>query len=232
MNPKLFGWQHLTYIAIVIIVGTASLVCFKKFAKTDKQQRIALFCMGIVLFGSILFNRLSLVFRYEEVNWIAIIPASICGMNSLVLSLSVIFGKKDCPIYHYLWHLTLVGGGITTLCPTFIGQDVSFLYLPTISGLLHHSVSVIVVIALLISGQINITYKKWHYSVIGFLCYITFGAFLMTVCGLKDAFSMVDPLIKNTPFTVWVLLPIYIAGYALVLFIIEVVRKKLIKKQQ
>ena len=61
---------------------------------------------------------------------------------------------------------------------------------------------------------------------------MTFGAFLMTVCGLKDAFSMVDPLINNTPFTVWVFLPIYIVGYALVLFIIEVVRKKLIKKQQ
>lgn len=232
MNPKVFGWEHWTYLAVIFIAGFIGLFCTKKFAKTEKAQTIALKSMAGVLLCCIIFNRISLVFRYEEVRWIALIPDSFCGMSSLVLSLAVLIGKKDNKVLHFVWHLALVGGVATSICPTFIGQSSSIFYLPTISGLLHHSVSIIVVVALLMFKQVHITYKKWHYSVIGFAGYITLGAFLITACGNEDAFAMVNPLISGTPLTVWVTLPIYFVVYILLLFTIEKIRKYRLKNQK
>ena len=229
MNPKIFGWQHLVYLAVFIVVAVAGLILAKKYAKTEKAQQIILKCLGILLLGTIIFNRFTIVFRYGETRWLALIPDSLCGMTSLVTSLAVLFGKKDNKVYHFIWHLGLVGGGVTSIAPGFIGQDASFLYLPTISGLLHHTLTVIVVVALLLFNQIHITYKKWHYSVLGLCFYLAFGSFLLTFLNYNDAFNMRGPLVANL--TLWHLLPVYIVGYALILLTIELVRKYKAKKQ-
>ena len=51
----------------------------------------------------------------------------------------------------------------------------------------------------------------------------------MCVLNFNNPFYMTGPALSNTPFTVWFLMPIYMAAYALILFIVEVVRRK---KQQ
>lgn len=232
MRAEVFGWQHWVYLAITIGLTVAGLICAKKFAKTEKSQNIILKCMAAFLLVWILANRLSQVFRYEEHRWDKLIPDSFCGMSSLVLSLSVLIGKKDNCVYHFVWLIALVGGVITIAYPTFIGQDISFFYLPTISGLLHHSASIALVIALLLFKQIHITYKKWYCMVFGFCGYFTVGAFLMTVFGYTEAFHMVEPLLDNTPLTAWFVAPIYVGCYALLLLIIELVRKHKLKKNQ
>ena len=228
MNPKTFGWEHLTYIAIFVAICVPGFILAKKYAKSENSQAIILKSIAGALLASIIVNRFSIVFRYGEPRWLALIPDSICGMNSLVLSLTVLFGKKDNKIYHFLWHLGLVGGGATTIAPGFIVQNASFLYLPTITGLLHHTITVVVIIALLLFNQVHITYKKWHYSILGLCFYVTFGAFLITFLKYEDAFNMRSPLLGNM--TLWHLLPIYIVGYAIVLFVIELVRKYKAKK--
>ena len=129
----------------------------------------------------IIINRLSQVYRYDDVRWEQLIPDSFCGMTSLVLALAVLFGKKDNPVYHFVWALGLVGASVTIFNPTFLDQGPSIFYLPTISGLLHHSLALVMVAALLLFGQIHITYKKWYCVVLGFTCYMTVGAFLMAV---------------------------------------------------
>lgn len=74
------------------------------------------------MFISIMINHLSQVFRYEEIRWYAIIPDSYCGMTSLVLSLAVIFGKKDNCVLHFTWLLGIFGGISTVIYATFVGQ--------------------------------------------------------------------------------------------------------------
>ena len=146
-------------------------------------------------------------------------------MTSLVLALAVLFGKKNNNVLHFVWLLGLFGGISTVIYATFLDQDLSFFYLPTISGLLHHSFSAILVVALLMFKQLDITYKKWYCTFFGFTGYLTVGAFLMHTFHMSDAFHIAEPLIPGTPLTAWVMAPMYAVGYGLVLLVAELVKK-------
>lgn len=226
MPATVFGPVHWVYLAIHILFSVVILALGKKYAKCERSQAIFLKSLALALFATILMNRLSQVFRYGMVRWEQIIPDSFCGMSSLVLSLAVLLGKKNNPVLHFVWFLALIGGVITMAYPSFLDQGPTIFYLPTISGLLHHSFAIIMVVALLLFDQIQITYKKWYYSIFGFTCYLTVGAFLMSVFHVSDAFHIVEPMLSGTPLTVWVVAPIYAVGYGSVLAIIELVRRK------
>lgn len=231
MSLNVFGAVHWIYLLITIPLSVVGLFCAKKFAKSEKSQQIVLKSIAGMLLVWILINRLSQVFRYGLVRWDQIIPDSFCGMTSLVLSLAVLLGKKDNVVLHFTWFLALIGATITIFYPTFLDQGPSVFYLPTISGLLHHSFSLVMVVALLLFNQIHITYKKWYCSLFGFAMYFTVGAFQMSVFGFVDAFHIVEPMISGTPLTAWVVAPIYVTGYSVVLLFIEIIRKRQIKKQ-
>ena len=230
MAPVLFGKEHLLYIIISTILGSLLITLSLRFCKTEKTKNIILKIVGTCLFISIMTNRLSQVFRYETIRWYCIIPDSYCGMTSLLLSLAVMFGKRNNPVLHFVWLLGLFGGISTVIYATFVGQGPTIFYLPTISGLVHHSFSAILVTLLLFFKQIDITYKKWYYSLFGFTCYLTLGAFLMHTFKMSDAFHIAEPLISGTPLTTWVMAPMYAVGYGSILLIIEVIRnRKLVK---
>jgi hypothetical protein len=226
MAPQLFGIEHISYIIISTLVGSASLLLAKKYAKTEKSKMIFLKSLAFLLLAAIMTNRLSQVFRYETTRWYLIIPDSFCGMTSLVTALAVLFGKRNNNVYHFVWLPGLFGGISTTIYASYVDQDISFFYLPTISGLLHHSLCALVIVALLMFGQIDITYKKWYCTFFGFTTYLTLGAFMMQTFNMSDAYHIAEPLISDTPLTAWVMAPMYAAGYALVLWIVELVKKK------
>jgi hypothetical protein len=225
MDLNVFGSVHIIYLVITLPLSVLALFLGKKFAKSEKSQSIFLKSLAALLLIWIIINRLSQVYRYGDVRWEQIIPDSFCGMTSLVLALAVLFGKKDNPVYHFVWFLGLVGASITVFNPTFLDQGPSIFYLPTISGLLHHSLALVMVAALLLFGQIHITYKKWYCTFFGFTAYLSVGAFQMSVLGLPDAFHIAEPILSDTPLTAWVMAPLYAAGYGLVLLVIELVRK-------
>lgn len=229
MNPQLFGLEHILYIAITTALGSAALIAAKKFAKTERAQCHTLQFLGLLLLISIVTNRLSQVFRYEEVRWYCIIPDSICGMTSLMLSVGILFGKKDNGILHFTWLLGLFGGISTVIYANFVGQGPSLFYLPTISGLVHHSFAAMLSVAILMFRHIEISYKKWYCTLFGFMGYVTVGAFLMNIFALEDAMHLAEPLLDGTPFTIWVMAPIYAVAYGMILAVAEVIKKK--KKQ-
>ena len=229
MAPQLFGIEHILYIAITTILGGGGLLFAKKVAKTEKAKSNFLKLLALLLLISIVTNRLSQVYRYAEVRWYCIIPDSICGMTSLLLSLGVLFGKKNNGMVHFTWLLGLFGGISTVIYATFLDQNVSFFYLPTISGLLHHSFAAMVAVAVLMFRYIEISYKKWHCTLFGFMGYVTVGAFLMNIFALEDAMHLAEPLLEGTPFTIWVMAPMYAVAYGIILVVAEVIKKK--KKQ-
>ena len=224
MDLSVFGTVHLIYLAITLPLSCVGLFLAKKFAKTEKSQKIVLKSLAGLLFVWIVINRLSQVYRYSDVRWEQIVPDSFCGMTSLVLALAVLFGKRDNPVYHFVWFLGLVGAVITVFNPTFLDQGPSVFYLPTISGLLHHSLALVMVVALLLFDQIHITYKKWYCTLFGFTAYLTVGAFQMSVFGFADSFHIAEPILSGTPLTAWVMAPLYAVGYGIVLLIIELIR--------
>lgn len=232
MDLNVFGAVHWIYLAITLTLSAVGLILAKKFAKSEKSQKIILKCIAGMLLIWILINRFSQVFRYSNVRWEQIIPESFCGMTSLVLSLAVLIGRKNNNVLHFAWFLALVGAVLTLAYPTFLDQGPTVFYLPTISGLLHHSFALVMVVALLLFNQIDITYKKWYCSLFGFTSYFTLGAFQMSVFGFSDAFHIVEPMLSGTPLTAWVIAPIYIVGYGLVLLTIELVRRRKAKHNQ
>jgi hypothetical protein len=225
MDLSVFGAVHIIYLSITLTLSFIALFLGKKFAKTEKSQSIFLKSLAALLLIWIIINRLSQVYRYDDVRWEQLIPDSFCGMTSLVLALAVLFGKKDNPVYHFVWALGLVGASVTIFNPTFLDQGPSIFYLPTISGLLHHSLALVMVAALLLFGQIHITYKKWYCTFFGFTAYLTVGAFQMSVFGFPDAFHIAEPILSDTPLTAWVMAPLYAVGYGFILLLIELVRK-------
>jgi hypothetical protein len=226
MAPQLFGIEHILYIIISTVVASVTLLLGRKYAVSEQAQSIFLKGLALLLLAAIMANRLSQVFRYDTVRWYCIIPDSFCGMTSLVLALAVLFGKKDNCVLHFVWLLGLFGGISTVIYATFLDQNVSFFYLPTISGLLHHSFSATLAVALLLFRQIRITYKKWYCTFFGFTAYLTLGAFLMHTFELSDAFHIAEPLIPGTPLTAWVMAPMYAAGYGLILLSVELYSRK------
>ena len=230
MAPQLFGIEHILYIIISTIVGSAILILSYKYAQGEKERTFVLKGLALLLFIAIMTNRLSQVFCWGEPDYKEIIPESFCGMTSLVLSLAVLFGKKDNNVLHFVWLLGLFGGIATVIYATFLPQGATIFFLPTISGLLHHSLSATLVVALLMFKQIDITYKKWYCTFFGFTCYLTLGAFLMQTFNLSDAFHIAEPLFPNTPLTAWVMAPMYAAAYAAILFGVEIVKKKRLNK--
>ena len=226
MNPQVFGKEHLLYIAVSMV--TALVVCLltARFAKSEKAQNAVMRFAGGVLFVIIFANRLALVFEYEETNWLKLITDSFCSTSSYVLALALIFGKRNNAVLHFVWLISLAGGAIATFYPNFIGQHPSFLYPPTILGMMHHTWSAIVVVLLFICNYLHLTYKKWYCTAIGFGAYLLLGAFLIFVLDYSNPFYMLEPALDGTIFTVWTIAPIYAAVYALILWIVELARKK------
>lgn len=227
MTPKLFGTEHILYIIISTLIGAIAMLCSKKYLKAEKQQLLFLKIIAGLLLAAIITNRLSQVFRYEETRWYLIIPDSFCGMTSLVTALAVLLGKKDNNVYHFVWLLGLFGGISTTIYATYVGQNESFFYLPTISGLLHHSLCALVIVGILMFKQINITYKKWYCTFFGFTTYLTLGAFMMQAFDMSDAYHITEPLLDGTFLTAWGMAPLYALGYGIVLFVIEIAKNKI-----
>ena len=95
MVPQVFGKEHIIYLIVSTVIGAAGLLLIKRYAKTEKVRTIALKSIAFLLLVSILANRLSQVFRYDQVRWYCIIPDSFCGMTSLVIALAVLFGKRN-----------------------------------------------------------------------------------------------------------------------------------------
>ena len=226
MSPELFGPEHILYIIISTIICGGGLFVLYKYVKSDKVKNVILKVLAIALFMSVMINRLSQVFRYDTVRWYCIIPDSFCAMTSLVLSLAVLFGKRDNCVYHFVWLLGLFGGISTVIYASFIDQSDSFFYIPTFTGLLHHSFCATLVVALFLFKQIDITYKKWYCTLFGFTSYLTLGAFMMQTFNMSDAFHIAEPLLPDTPLTAWVMAPMYAVAYAIILLVIEMWKKK------
>lgn len=227
MNPQVFGKEHLIYISLSIIVALAVCILSKIFIKKEKAKTILIKISGLILFIIILTNRLALVFEYDKANWMKLITDSFCSTSSYVLSIALLIGKKNNKVLHFIWLVALAGGAITTFYPNFIDQNPSFMYPPTILGMMHHTWSAIVVILMFLHGYLNLTYKKWYCTLIGFMAYLSYGAFLMCVLKYDNPFYMTGPAIDGTIFTAWVIAPIYIVVYSLIILIVEFVRKKI-----
>lgn len=230
MTPKIFGWEHLTYLAVCLIIAITSLVLIKIYAKKEKVQNIIVRCVGFLLFACVIWNRVELVLHTN--NWAYIVPDSFCGMSSFVLGLTTMFGKRNNAVLHFVFYVAVVGDVVTLAYPDFIETTSSLFVRMTFSGLTHHAISWYLCTLLLVVNWFRPNYKRSGNLVVGFLAYITVGAFLISVLKRNDAFYIFNPILSGTPLTVWVLAPIFTIIYISFMIVYELIKRKLKKKEK
>ncbi len=232
-SAKVYGYEHITYTAVFLVLAIVSLVIIKLKVKSDRAIDIAVKCFGGVLLALIIFNRIAICVHKENAKFL--IPDSFCGIGSFGLAISCLFFKRGAYPYHIFVYLMFFGGMITTFYPDFIGQlkngePTSFMYPATISGLLHHSFAWYVTVFLFVTEHFKPSVRKTHALPIAVCVILVYGLFLMDALKFEDAMYIHKPLIKGTFVTWYVVEPALVAAAYGFAFLYEYITKK--KKQK
>jgi len=195
---QIFGWEHLTYDFIVISLMIIGLIVIYRKVKTEKQVHLLIQIIGGVLLLSILWNRISVCYLRD--GFAFFIPSTYCGVTSLSLSLSALFLKKNHPFFHALVYIGFLGGVLTLVYPDFIVQADSIWYSMTISGLIHHTIMVFLILVMFMTGYISPSLKKWYILPIGLSFYILLGVILITKLNYTDAMYIYELALEGTMF--------------------------------
>lgn len=215
--PRVFGWQHLLYLVVVIAVGAAIfLLVRKKYAKNDRALSLIFRVCGVILLFFVTINRVSEIFRLH--GWYYIFPNSFCGLGSFVLAFALIFGKKDNIVLHFIAYLTMFGGIVNLIYPYYVGQHRLFFYPSTISGLLHHTMCVFIFVLMVYTGYMKPDIKKWYAIPLGLSTFMTVGVFELSMFlpldPMYDAMNIIVAIVPDTILTWWFVGLGFVLAYA------------------
>lgn len=222
--PQVFGYQHIIYLIICISLMIVSIYFIKKYVKNEKSLSWIIRGVGLLLFICIAWNRIAITVNRGGIG--NLIPNSFCGFSSFLLSLTLMFGKKNNIFMHCVMYFAIIGGTITMIYPDFIGQNESFFYSMTISGLLHHTLMVYAFFLCTITGYFTPSIKKWPILILGGCYYIAIGYFLIYVIGIGNAMEIKEPLLDGTILYWYILGPIFVVIYLVIVEIWELIRQK------
>ncbi len=215
---KIYGIEHLLYVVVVAAIFSLILFLLKKYAKTDKQKRMCVIGFGVLGLIFILINRYAIACGHEDFLK-RFYPTSACGILSFALSLSMIFGKKDSKIFHFLVYMCTVSGLLTLCYPDFLPQAESIWYINTISGLLHHTTLFINPIIMIVLGYVKPNIKKINYYFYGSCVLMTLGVFNVDILGYSSSVQIFSPLLPDTIFN-WFVVGLMIYGIEAIFLVI------------
>lgn len=201
--PQIFGWQHLTYLAITISLSVLVIVLIKLFVRTEKGLSLTMRIIGGILLCCVIVNRFMI--SGHKGSYIYLIPDTYCGLSSFVLGLSLLFGKKNNIVFHFVCYVGFVGSVASLIYPDFLGQNESFMYPATITGLIHHSVMLMAITLMFITRYFVPTLKRFYVLPVGLAFMLVLGVFEIQVIGFPDAMQIKNPIIKGTILTWWFL---------------------------
>lgn len=213
--PKIYGLEHILYVAISAALMTISIILIKRFVKNDKDLRLVIRIIGLFLLAAIIWNRISICLVARSFK--SLLPNTFCGSSSLFLALSAIFLPRNHKVFHCVAYVGFVGALLTLIYPDFIGQADSIFYSKTISGLVHHTIMFFLVLVMFITKYIEPDIKQIPIMMIGLSFYITYGVFLITILDYSDSMQIYHPILEGTPFNWLGLGVIFIAVYIIFL---------------
>ncbi len=192
MDAHIFCTEHILYLIVSLALSVAAVVLIKLFCKSLKAQKIAVKLSGALLLIFLICNRTA-CYLYTEHYFF---PTSICGNLSLVFSLLLLFGKPDNAGFHFIVYPAIVFCLCANVYPTYITQDPSFWYFPTITGLLHHSVSIYSAVLLLVIRWVKPGTRHMFAFPVGYGIFLLYGLFNITILGYEDSMSILEPIIS------------------------------------
>ena len=224
--PTIFGVSHILFLLISTTFIVIGLIIFKKHIKT---RNTILISTAFLLLISIILNRLSLTFaRPDGINYTELIPMTICGTTSLLFAIfTLVFIKKqNHPVFHFFVYIAIFGGILNNLFPTYIDQAPSILHPRTITGLLHHTVSMFLGILIVINGEFKPAFKDSHWLPLGLFFYTSLGLFYMQAFSPRsdNTMNIAEPILPNLNW--YTLYAIIIVLHLLALYAFETIKKK------
>ncbi len=237
MEPKIFGLQHIIYLVISIALTVVGLIFVAKI-KSEKGKFLSVKIGGAILLATITLNR-----AFCEVFWPgSFIPTSLSGVLSFALAFSLIFCKKNSPVFQYLAFTALITGTIATVYPNYISQGLSFkasdtapsivrtyytiFCPPTITSLLHHSMQIFLSIMLIMLGWVKLDIKRWYAWPLGYAVTVLYGLFMIKIMGNSDSIYINSSVLPGTPLNWFYGGLAFFALYLVTLTVIDVVENK------
>lgn len=221
--PEIYGIEHFLYILVSLLVMVILYRVIIKWASDEHKALVVIRIMGGVLFLAIMWNRLSIALTHGSFS--GFLPGSFCGASSLFLSIGTMTLRKNSVFFHSVAFVGLYGGLTTLIYPDFIGQSDSIFYPMTISGLVHHTVMVFLIIMMVRLGFLKPELKKWHLMPIGLSFYMVYGLFLISELGYGDAMLITKPILSGTPLNWFVLGLMTLSLHAGLLYLYVIIRE-------
>ncbi len=221
--PKVFEIEHILYLVITLLILTALGIFLKKNIKEEKDIEKMFRILGFFGLLFIIISRISI--SIDRHNAIFLIPDSFCSMTSFLVSIGLLFLKKDNVLLQITWLLALVGNILSLIIPDYLADGPTIFFIPTITALIHHSFTLFEIIMVFIFKYITLTIKKAWTQLFLVLIYLGTGLILVYLIKLPDAFFINKPAVVNTPLRIWLMIPIYITVYFTIILIIELIRK-------
>lgn len=227
-----YGIGHIVYLAVVAAAFVTGIYFLRKYRKNEKFCTVLLKVSAAALLAAITVNRISVttynvLVKKNGDSWWTLLPHTFCALASLVLSLTVLFGKKDCCVLHCIAYLGFLGGTITMFYPDFL-ESQTFFDIRSITGLLHHTIMVWVVVVCVATGHLRPSLRKWYYYPLGLSVIMSIGLFEKECLGFETAMQIGEPLLKSAPvLTAWYTVgALSVALLLLFLYVYEKIRKK------
>lgn len=228
----LYSTYHIIFIVLFSVIFAAAILVFKFALKTDKARDVFIRCISGLLAISLILNRIAItVWRDQGLGIRALIPNSYCGMTNLLLGLFVAFGKRNMKAFQFLFYFSFLGGLATVFYPTFLNQDPSFFFPPTITGMNHHALGVLLCVVMILGKWFEPSFKCWYVLPLGICAYTIFGLFLYDVLKIPESMNIDQPIIPGTPMKWWFVLIVGSAIEIAFTFAYDKIKAYLIKKK-
>ena len=227
--PTIFGMSHILFLLISTASMVVGLIVIKKYVKTKQVQNIILISTASVLLLAIILNRISVTFADPTgVKYSDLVPMTICGATSLLFAICtlVFIKKQNHPVFHFLVYIAIVGGILNNVYPDYISQAPSIFHSRTITGLLHHTVSMFLGLLLIMNGEFKPSFKNSHWLPLGLFFYTSLGLFYVQAFSPRPRNSMniMQPILPGLYW--YILYAIAIVLHFLVLFAFDAIKKR------
>lgn len=224
---KYFGIEHISFLSISLALLAIFLVVNLLWIKNNKIRKIEIYVLASLLLAFQVMNRIGICI-HKQTAW-EIFPDTLCSITSLVLAFCIFFYKKDNPLLQSIPMLSIVGGILNDVYPNYLQQNESFFYFPTITGMIHHTISIILSISLYAFRFIELDKKKWYVLPFTFAIIFFYSLLIVELTPLEDCANITKPMLKDSIFYGPVVALISFPVYWLIVLIKEIVLKHIKK---
>lgn len=231
--PGVYCPGHILFLILGAALLAAGTILIRR-VKDEKKLTFLLKALAALLLCWIVVNRVSVTTAQVKedpalYSWLNLLPYTFCGLASLVYSLTVLFGKKNCTVMHFIFYFGFFGGLCTLLYPDFL-ETQTFWDIRSFSGLVHHYLMVCLSVLTFASGYFRPEHRKWPVFPLGYALMMLLGLFELDGLGFPSAMNIGEPLIGGLPvLTSWYV--IFAAGTAVV-FVFTLAYDKIKEKKQ